>query len=204
VAPTEKDASTTDEPPNPLGRIINRLRATMSEWIRADLVKVRRNHLQIEVEINNNILFSSGSAILNEQAKAPLQAIATVLQDLPNRIHVEGFTDNKPISTPIYPSNWELSAARAASVVHLLMQAEVRPERMMAIGYGEYQPIDDNATETGRMRNRRVVLVILGDTDSRRQLAGDVSPTALDTALTRGPDGDAGGQTNTASARLSR
>ncbi|MCK7494375.1 MAG: OmpA family protein [Comamonadaceae bacterium] len=87
--------------------------------------------------------------------------------EIPNRIQVEGFTDNRPINTPVCPSNWELSASRAANVVHVLMNSGVRPERMSAIGYGEYQPIADNKTEQGRMQNRRVVLVIMGNTDVR-------------------------------------
>ena len=190
VAPTEapdrpalKEASAMDRLSDPLNQIIKRLQASMSEWIHADLVKVRRNHLQIEVEINNNVLFTSGSAVLNEQAKAPLRELAAVLQGLSNRVHVEGFTDNKPISTPIYPSNWELSAARAASVVHLLMQAGVRPERMTAIGYGEYRPVEDNTTEEGRMRNRRVVLVILAGADDSQEMAENTKSTVPDTAL---------------------
>ncbi|MDV7397558.1 OmpA family protein, partial [Arthrospira platensis SPKY1] len=76
-------------------------------------------------------------------------------------------TDNRPINTPVYPSNWELSAGRAANVVHVLMNNGVRPERMSAIGYGEYQPIADNGTEQGRHQNRRVVLVIMGNIDPR-------------------------------------
>jgi chemotaxis protein MotB len=154
---------------DPLDQVIDRLRGSLPELINANLVQIRRTQFWVEIEIKNNILFTSGSAVINEQARETLGKIATILHDIPNRLRVEGFTDDVPISTPIYPSNWELSAARAASVVHLLMQHGVRPERMAAIGYGEYQPIDNNATEQGRMRNRRVVLVILSAKENHRQ-----------------------------------
>jgi chemotaxis protein MotB len=155
---------------DPLDQVIDRLRGSLPELINAKLVQIRRTQFWVEIEIKNNILFASGSAVINEQARETLGKIATILHDIPNRLRVEGFTDDVPISTPIYPSNWELSAARAASVVHLLMQYGVRPERMAAIGYGKYQPIDDNTTEQGRMRNRRVVLVILSGRENHSQV----------------------------------
>lgn len=156
--------SSTD--PN-LARIVAKLQAYLSELIKADMVNLRSNTLWVEVEIKNNVLFDSGSAIVNKNAQEPLAEIAAVLREVPNRVQVEGFTDNRPINTPIYPSNWELSAARAANVVNLLMKNGVRPERMSAVGYGEFQPVADNGTEQGRMQNRRVVLVIMGNTEDR-------------------------------------
>ena len=150
-----------------LAKIVAKLQAYLSELIKADMVNLRSNTLWVEVEIKNNILFDSGSAIVNPEAQEPLARIAEVLREVPNRIQVEGFTDNRPINTPVYPSNWELSAARAANIVNLLMKSGVRPERMSAVGYGEFQPIADNGTEQGRMQNRRVVLVIMGNTETR-------------------------------------
>ncbi|MCB1764766.1 MAG: flagellar motor protein MotD [Candidatus Competibacteraceae bacterium] len=167
--PSEKVSATDPESstdPN-LTKVVAKLQAYLSELIKADLVNLRSNSLWVEVEIKNNILFDSGSAIVNPEAQEPLAKIAEVLREVPNRIQVEGFTDNRPINTPVYPSNWELSAARAANVVNLLMKNRVRPERMSAVGYGEFQPIADNGTEQGRMQNRRVVLVIMGNTETR-------------------------------------
>jgi chemotaxis protein MotB len=86
-----------------------------------------------------------------------------VLKDHPNKLHVEGFTDDRPIQSPIFPSNWELSSARAAAVVRLFIQFGVDPLRMASIGYGEYKPIASNETEAGRNKNRRVVIVIVAD-----------------------------------------
>jgi chemotaxis protein MotB len=96
--------------------------------------------------------------------------VAEILNTSANPVQVEGFTDNQPIQTSRFPSNWELSAARAASVVHLLDRYGIKPDRMSAIGYGQYKPIADNNTEMGRQKNRRVVLVVLGKQQSRRDL----------------------------------
>jgi chemotaxis protein MotB len=79
-----------------------------------------------------------------------------------NGIRVEGHTDNVPISTLQFPSNWELSAARAASVVHFLMRLGVAPSRLAAIGFGEHRPVADNGRDEGRQRNRRVTIVVQG------------------------------------------
>ncbi len=82
---------------------------------------------------------------------------------MPNEIAVEGHTDNVPINTPEYPSNWESSAARSARVVRYFVEIRgLTPERFSAIGYGEFRPVDSNATAVGRSRNRRVVFVIRG------------------------------------------
>ena len=87
---------------------------------------------------------------------------ADTLKPFPNSIRVEGHTDNRPINTPAFPSNWELSAARAASVVHLFTRAGMDPARLAVIGLGENRPSQSNATAEGRNANRRVLLVILG------------------------------------------
>jgi chemotaxis protein MotB len=154
--------------PDPkLANVASKLQNSLADLIKTNLINIRSSPFWVEVEIKNSILFASGSASVNPDALEPLSVIAEVLKEISNRIQVEGFTDNRPISTPVYPSNWELSAARAASVVHVLMNNGVRPERMAAIGYGEYQPIADNSSEEGRLQNRRVVLVIMGNTDNR-------------------------------------
>jgi chemotaxis protein MotB len=140
----------------------------MTDLIDQDLIIVRQNQFWVEVEIKSNILFSSGSANLEPAAIPLLKKIADILLRFPNFIQVEGLTDNAPINTMVYPSNWELSAARAASVVHLFTKLGIRPQRMMAVGYGEHRPVSDNSTPEGRQKNRRVVLVILAHTDLAR------------------------------------
>lgn len=149
------------------------------------LVDVRREDRWIEVELNTSVLFGSGEARLAKGAVPVLAEMAEVLKGFPNPIQVEGFTDNVPISTLAFPSNWELSAARAASVVHLFMKYGVRPERMVAIGYGEHRAISENDSEEGRRRNRRVVLIIAADPETRRVVDLDeaLAPAPAETAL---------------------
>jgi chemotaxis protein MotB len=146
------------------------LEQALAPFIEQDLVKVRRSRLWMEVEIKTSILFPSGSARLSPSALDTLDKIAEILARYPNPIHVEGFTDNRPISTVAYPSNWELSAARAASVVHLFSQSRVSPDRLAAVGYGEFHPAESNDSAEGRNANRRVVLVILAAPGTRRPL----------------------------------
>lgn len=139
----------------------------MADLVDDELIDVRRDKRWIEVEIKSSILFGSGSAELASGSQPVLRKLAEKLAPLNSTIHVEGFTDNVPIDNFEFRSNWELSAARAASVVHLFSRLGVKPERMAAIGYGEYRPIAGNDTAEDRSRNRRVVLVIMSGADPR-------------------------------------
>ena len=129
--------------------------------MKANMVVVRRKDFWIEVEIRTDILFASGIAKISAAAIPTLDALAKTLAPYPNAIRVEGHTDNKPIRSSIYPSNWELSSARAASVVHLLASGGVGPKRLSVIGLGEWHPAQSNDTVEGRNANRRVLLIIL-------------------------------------------
>ncbi|MCK4864272.1 MAG: flagellar motor protein MotD [Gammaproteobacteria bacterium] len=132
------------------------------------LIKVTQHKLWVEVEMNSKILFSSADSELEDEALPALKALAEVIKKLPNSVDVEGHTDNVPISNELFPSNWELSASRAASVVHLFTRYGVDPRRMSSIGYAEFRPVANNATADGRLRNRRVKVVILADKNARR------------------------------------
>jgi len=92
-----------------------------------------------------------------------LLAVAEMVKDTDNLIQIEGHTDNQPIRSPQFPSNWELASARAASVVRLFAEAGIAPQRMVVIGYGEFRPVEPNDTIERRARNRRVTLNILAD-----------------------------------------
>jgi chemotaxis protein MotB len=144
-----------------LESVAREVEQAMASLIEENLIVVRRHGLWVEVEIRTDILFPSGVATLSPEAVKVLQQLAEVLKPFPNAIRVEGHTDNRPISTRSFPSNWELSAARAASVVHLFMQAGVDPARLAVIGLGEYRPSQSNGTREGRNANRRVLLVIM-------------------------------------------
>lgn len=148
--------------------IAERVTNAMQPLIDKGLITVDHNKLWVEVEMNTSILFDSGSAELENDGQPPLVELAGILKTLPNHIDVEGHTDNLPISTNTFPSNWELSAARAASVVHLFGKQGVAPNRLAAIGFGEYRPKVENSSLLGRRTNRRVVVVILADKHARR------------------------------------
>ena len=139
-----------------------RVELALGSLIDEDLLTVKRRGTWIEVEIRADILFPSGSAVLSPAALPVLAQVASSLQALPNPLRVEGHTDNLPIRSVIYPSNWELSAARSASVVHLFTEQGIPPARLAVLAYGDTRPLRSNATADGRNANRRVVIVIVG------------------------------------------
>jgi chemotaxis protein MotB len=139
---------------------------------------------KLTVNILDRILFDSGEAVLKPEGMKILSQVAQVLVQFPNRqIHVIGHTDNVPIRASAmnrYPSNWELSTARATAAVRYLCEhAAVDPRRLGAVGYGEFHPAADNATAEGRAKNRRIAIVVLSE-----ELVG--SDAAKPTAATGG------------------
>ncbi len=155
-------------------KIASEVQQAMQKMIDENLIAVRRTQLWVEVEIKASVLFASGDASVNPNAIPVLAQLAKILKPFPNVIRVEGFTDNIPIKNSVYPSNWELSSARAASVVRLFINRGVAPPRLLAVGYGKYHPIADNATAAGRQRNRRVVLVVLATRAKAKSVQDDV------------------------------
>jgi chemotaxis protein MotB len=159
-----------------LEHLADEVARAMDDLVKQNLVVVRRSEFWIEVEIKTDILYPSGSAHLAPYAVDVIQRLGSALAPFPNPIRVEGHTDNKPISTVAFYSNWELSAARAGSVVRVLQAQGVGPERLAVIGYGDTRPAQPNDSEQGRNANRRVVVVILS-TELQRQKAPDDQPT---------------------------
>jgi chemotaxis protein MotB len=149
-----------------LESVAKEVEEAMKDLIEENLIVVRRQGLWVEVEIRTDILFASGVATLSPQAIEIIKQLAATLKPFPNPIRVEGHTDDRPINTRAFPSNWELSAARAASVVHLFTREGMSPARLAVIGLGEYRPAQSNATAEGRNANRRVLLVILNGNSS--------------------------------------
>lgn len=131
--------------------------------------KVRVTQLSrgITVEINASLLFAPGEAKLAAASGEALQAIAEVLKNDHHAIQVEGHTDDTPINSVVFPSNWELSAVRASSVVRLFAESGIAEARLKAVGFGSTQPADDNGTPQGRLRNRRVQILILANLPDR-------------------------------------
>ena len=145
---------------------------------------MRRSEFWIEVEIRTDIFFRAASPSWQPNAEGVIQRLADTLAPFPNPIRVEGHTDNKPIKTVAFYSNWELSAARAGSVVRVLQTRGVNPARLAVIGYGEQRPVQSNDTEQGRNANRRVVVVILSTEIATSRLRPRRSPAPTAEALT--------------------
>ncbi|KPV44401.1 flagellar motor protein MotB [Alicyclobacillus ferrooxydans] len=138
---------------------------------------IKQNHLQNNMSVTNeNIgvvvtmkdvaLFATGSDQLTPQSRHILDGLVPLLLQMTNDIDVAGYTDNVPIHTAQFASNWELSAMRAINVVHYLISKNIDPSRLAGIGYGAYHPVASNATPLGRQSNRRVNLVVLRKSDA--------------------------------------
>jgi chemotaxis protein MotB len=124
------------------------------------LIDVAKVPNALHMEVNERILFETGEAELKPNGKALLDELANLLQNQPGNLHIEGHTDNVPIATARFPSNWELSASRASSVARYLIGRSVNPDRFRAIGFADTKPRADNQTPEGRSKNRRVSLII--------------------------------------------
>ncbi len=154
-------------------------------------VRVTQSERGIRVEINASVLFALGEAVLQEDSGRALRAVGEVLKNGDYAIQVEGHTDDIPIATARFPSNWELSAVRASSVVRLLIDSGVRGTRLTALGYGENRPVESNDSEEGRARNRRVALMVLsnlpdalpGTLHENSEIAGDTANDVLSEPL---------------------
>jgi chemotaxis protein MotB len=145
---------------------------SLEDQLRAELeskdVTISQLQGKLTVNILDRILFDSGEAILKPDGEAVLQKVASILTQHPEiKVHVIGHTDNVPIRVTArsrFPSNWELSTERALAAVRFLTErAGVPPQRLGAVGYGEFRPVADNATVEGRARNRRIAITILPD-----------------------------------------
>lgn len=156
-----------------LQRIQDQVEKALQPLIDKSLVVVRRTQSWLEIEIRTDILFPSGVARLSEPADVTLRNIAGILAPFPNPLRVEGYTDDVPINTTVFPSNWELSAARAATVARLFSEHGVDPNRLGIIGWGEYKPAADNVSQEGRNRNRRVLVVVLSDQNVPARFSSD-------------------------------
>jgi chemotaxis protein MotB len=151
--------------------------SAVSTLIAQGLVDVQVGDGFVEIAIRSDLLFASGSAQLAVESQPVIRQLADVLGMFPNSIQVKGHTDNVPIAKGAYPSNWELSAARSASVVHMLVEGGIDPRRLAVVAYGEFRPVLPNTTPDGRNANRRVVLTILSmEPDIVRQEGAGAEP----------------------------
>jgi len=162
----EKKEASGGGAPASMAEIADRINDALMRLIDEDLIAVRYNDDYVEIEIKSELLFKLGGTALSKEAKDVAAKLAKVLRNFPNLIRVEGHTDDSPIKSTAYPSNWELSAARAGSIVRLFAEQGIHPAQLSAVGYAEYRPIEDNATPEGRIKNRRVSVVVLNQTQA--------------------------------------
>jgi len=138
--------------------------ASLQDEMKQKLIEVKRQGQRLTVNVSDQVLFDSGSAEVKVAGQSALDKIAHVLAKVSDRrIDVEGHTDNLKVSTELaktFPTNWELSAARATNVVRYLEGHGVNPKRMAAVGKSEFRPVASNSTPAGRQLNRRIELVL--------------------------------------------
>ncbi|MCL6593446.1 MAG: OmpA family protein [Alicyclobacillus sp.] len=164
-----------------LDDLYNEVKAYIEQHHLDGNVSIVNEQRGVRITLRDVVLFDTGQADLKPEARTLLQGLVPFLQTLNNPVVVEGYTDNQPINTPQFPSNWELSAARAIGVVRFLAGAGVNPERLSGVGYGEYHPVAPNDSEAHRQLNRRVNIVIL------RQNSESPTGTAAGTTAARSP-----------------
>ena len=144
-----------------LTRLASDLSSTLAPLVKEGKVRVTQNSRGVSVEINASVLFDPGQALLTEESNEALRALAVLLKNDPHAVQVEGHTDVAPIKNALFPSNWELSSARASAVVRLFIDSGVASERLTAVGHSSNIPVASNDTPEGKARNRRVAVTIL-------------------------------------------
>jgi chemotaxis protein MotB len=144
-----------------LAVLAKRLASTLGPLVRSGKVNIRQNGRGVTIDINASALFAPGDATVTREARPVLHAVAQLLRDDPHDVQVEGHTDSAPIANALFPSNWELSAARASTVVRLFIDSGMPAGRLTAVGHAANVPLALNDTPENRARNRRVAVTIL-------------------------------------------
>lgn len=156
----EAEKKREEERENRMKKLEDDLKSLATQEKQLEGLKVVRRGNELVLRLDATVLFRSGDDRLDDDARGVLKRIADELRPQAVRIRVEGHTDDRPISTSRFPSNWDLSTARATSVVRELAQTKISPERLGAMGYAEFQPVSPNDTEEHRLQNRRVDFVL--------------------------------------------
>lgn len=142
-------------------KVVSNLKESVQNNDLRNLVQIQSNERKVKLVLTEGVLFASGSADLKEPAKIVLAPIAAELKKIPNDIIIEGHTDNVPVRGGKYSSNWELSMARAYSVLLFFSEQGITSRQLAGIGYGENRPAGDNATVEGRAKNRRIEVSLM-------------------------------------------
>jgi chemotaxis protein MotB len=152
-------------------QLLENLNEFLGENQLEDTVSVSLDERGLIIRFQDSILFTSGSADLLSQSYAVMDEVNTMLISITNHVRVEGHTDNVPMNTLRFPSNWELSTGRATTVVRYLVDHGMASDRLSALGYAEFRPVVSNDTAEGRAKNRRVDIVVLRDSLARQEEA---------------------------------
>ena len=144
----------------PLDSLLVKLQSSLIDEIRSGEASLELSQDWLVIELNSGLLFASGSAVAHNQAKEVVKKIEAIIAPVDNYIRVRGYTDNETIRNEIFRSNWELSVARATSILVELERLGIQSARMAIEGYGQYSPFADNDTEAGRAENRKVVIAL--------------------------------------------
>ncbi len=158
----------------------DRLHSAMAPLVEQGLVGIHKSRRGVVVDISASTLFREGDVGLQPGAQSTLQQIAQVLSEGKQSAEIEGHTDDVPIKTAQFPSNWELSAGRASSVVRMLVSYGVPEEHLAAVGMAANQPIVANDTPEHRARNRRVSITVLSPEFDRGNQQGELDKPAVD------------------------
>lgn len=147
--------------------LVEKVTSVIEENNLQDTVTIRQEDAGVVLQLGNSILFDSSKAILKSESFPALDVISTIIPQIDNEIMVQGHTDNRPINSYVYPSNWELSTARAVAVVkYFVNEKGLDPSRFSATGYGEYRPLVENSSSENMEKNRRVDILIVQDRES--------------------------------------
>ncbi|MBS4055539.1 MAG: OmpA family protein [Thermaerobacter sp.] len=166
-APEEEVGDVATESEEPFYEESGRLMVHVQEFLETHAIEAEVQVYQevqgVVLELKDHLLFDSGRATIRAEGMGLLNTLSLLFNQFPNQVTVQGHTDNVPISTVEFPTNWELSTSRATRVVRYFVEVrELNPHRFSAAGYGEFQPVDSNETSEGRSRNRRVVFLLRG------------------------------------------
>jgi len=153
-----------------ISEVKEQLEKLLKQEIAEHNVRLAEDSRGLTVTLAEAGFFEAGSAVMNAKALAVVDRIAATLNPQGYNFRVEGHTDNTPVHTAQFPSNWELSTARATFLLqYLISNGHIRPQRLSAVGYGEYRPVAQNDTPDGRAANRRVDLVVLGPQSEKQE-----------------------------------
>lgn len=147
---------------NPYDQLVEKVTSVLAKNGLSDVVKIREEDAGVILQLGDSILFDTGQAVLKEESYEVLNVISTIIPQVDNEIMVQGHTDNRPINSDKYPSNWELSSARALAVVkYFINDKGLGAERFSATGYGEHRPLVENTSVENMGINRRVDILIV-------------------------------------------